>query len=179
MRRTIREYLRLFENQKKNEVLVRENKLRSLIQDIIIIEAKEDRPHHSTGVNVLSDLLKKTIPVLEIDFKKLTTNEKQRQSFINHILKAVQNTLTREKVEDEAGGEAEKNATSFNNSELAEAEINLDDQDQEMDLREPLKPVDPQILADQEKFIDVERPSRRKKEDQKNPALDFGIPRRR
>lgn len=125
----------------------------------------------------MADLLKKTIPVLEIDFKKLTTSEKQRQSYINHILKAVQNSLTREKVEDEAG--AGKNTASFNNPELAEAEINLDDQDQEMDLREPPKPVDPQILADQEKFIDVERPSRKKKEDQKNPALDFGIPRRR
>lgn len=50
-------------------------------------------PHYSTGINVLEDVIKKIVPTLEADYKKLTTNEEQRESFKNHILNAVINSL--------------------------------------------------------------------------------------
>ena len=66
------------------------------------IEALEEKqtadvdptPNKSTGINVLEDLLKKIVPVLEDDFKLLTTEDEQRQSFRAHIVKAVVDTLT-------------------------------------------------------------------------------------
>lgn len=50
-------------------------------------------PHYSTGINVLEDLLKKIVPILETDYKKLTTDKKQRISFKEHILNATINAL--------------------------------------------------------------------------------------
>lgn len=50
-------------------------------------------PHYSTGINVLEDLLKKIVPILETDYKKLTTDKPQRDSFREHILNATINVL--------------------------------------------------------------------------------------
>ena len=50
-------------------------------------------PHPHTGINVLEDLLKKIIPVIEADYKILTTNPKQRESFRAHIVNAIQNAI--------------------------------------------------------------------------------------
>lgn len=50
-------------------------------------------PHYSTGINVLEDLLKKIVPILETDYKKLTTDKAQRESFKEHILNATINAL--------------------------------------------------------------------------------------
>jgi hypothetical protein len=50
-------------------------------------------PHYSTGINVLEDLLKKIVPILETDYKKLTTDKSQRDSFKEHILNATINIL--------------------------------------------------------------------------------------
>ena len=50
-------------------------------------------PHYSTGINVLEDLLKKIVPILETDYKKLTTDKPQRDSFREHILNATINIL--------------------------------------------------------------------------------------
>ena len=57
-----------------------------------------DSPHRSTGINVLEDLLKKIVPILEEEFKLLTTDADQRQSFRAHIINAVQRTLAPSKV---------------------------------------------------------------------------------
>lgn len=65
----------------------------------------------------MTDLLKKIIPVLEIDYKKLTSNIEQRRSFRAHIIRATQNALRTEKIDDEAGIK--------NNLELVEVGINL------------------------------------------------------
>jgi hypothetical protein len=69
----------------------------------LILEAVEPVPHSSTGINVLKDLLKKIIPVLEADFKKLTTEDDQRKSFRAHIVNAVENSLLPNKTNEEAG----------------------------------------------------------------------------
>ena len=88
------------QNQKTNE----ETKLRSIIQDLIKEAASdpEETPHKSTGINVLEGLLKKIVPVIEIDFKKLTTAQEQRDSYKAHILTAIENALAPARVMDVA-----------------------------------------------------------------------------
>ena len=82
-----------------------EDKLRSYL--VKLIEADVGSPHGSTGINVLEDLLKKIIPQLEIEYKKLTTDPDQRASFRTHILNAIQNSLAPTKISDKAGSEEE------------------------------------------------------------------------
>lgn len=85
-----------------NEVL----SLRDLVHDMILVEAaaadSEKDPHDATGLNVLEDLLKKIIPIIETDFKMLTTDISQRESFRAHIIHAIRNTLAPVKVNDKA-----------------------------------------------------------------------------
>ncbi len=50
-------------------------------------------PHPHTGINVLEDLLKKIIPVIQADFKILTTSPDQRQSFRAHLVNGIQNSI--------------------------------------------------------------------------------------
>ena len=77
--------------------LLEEQKFRQLIRGLILKEKADEQPKHdSTGINVLEDLLKKIIPQLQTDYKTLTTDQSQRQSFRAHILNAVQNALSPE-----------------------------------------------------------------------------------
>jgi len=67
--------------------------LRALIRKILNEAETDKTQHRSTGINVLEDLLKKIVPVLEQDYKMLTTKVEQRKSFSAHIVSAVENTL--------------------------------------------------------------------------------------
>jgi hypothetical protein len=121
----LREYIRkgiqivVEKRQQNKNTLSEEVKLRKVIRELIqevAIDDNEPSPHQSTGINVLEDLLKKIIPVLEIDFKKLTTSLEQRQSFRAHIINAVENTLAPSKI--------------VSNPSLEEdVSINVDDED--------------------------------------------------
>jgi len=65
--------------------------------------------HDSTGINALEDLLKNTnvLSVLQTGYKSLTTDLQQRESYKNHILNAVKNSLAPEESRKEAGEDAE------------------------------------------------------------------------
>ena len=114
LRENIRHMIRYVKQKKQNEEYV----LRSLIREMMDIEFKNltesqtpdvnPTPNKSTGINVLEELLKKIIPVLEVDYKSLTTDNSQRDSFRAHIINAVVNTLTPAKVNTDAGEEAEE-----------------------------------------------------------------------
>tara|TARA_B100000809_G_C15120054_1_gene523966 strand:+ start:716 stop:1486 length:771 start_codon:yes stop_codon:yes gene_type:complete len=105
LRENVRNAIKLFLRKKalsaKREKL-EEKKLRSLIQGLISEVGATDVPsetaHASTGINVLEDLLKKVIPILEEDFKALTTSDVQRKSFRAHVIQAVINSLTPDNV---------------------------------------------------------------------------------
>jgi len=97
LRLYIRKAIRLYKENKKQQELLEEQKFRQLIRGLILQEKAEDQPKHdSTGINVLEDLLKKIIPQLQTDYKIMTTDPSQRQSFRAHILNAVQNVLSPE-----------------------------------------------------------------------------------
>ena len=69
LRKLIRKALVIRENKKKHaekQAVLEEQRFRSVIRKLIAEAATEDVPHESTGINVLEDLLKKIIPVLEV-----------------------------------------------------------------------------------------------------------------
>lgn len=68
--------------------------IQSILSEVISeAAASEPAPHSNTGINVLEELLKKIIPIIEADYKTLTTSAEQRDSFRSHIINAIQNTL--------------------------------------------------------------------------------------
>jgi hypothetical protein len=100
LRKVIRKGISVVMEKKKEarkQALLEENQLRQVIRKLIkettAVADNDPAPHKATGINVLEDLLKKIIPVLEIDFKKLTTSSEQRQSFRSHIIQAVEDVL--------------------------------------------------------------------------------------
>ena len=112
LRENIRHMIRHVKQKKLNQ----ESELRDVIRSFmdhelgaIIREGQtpdvQPTPNKSTGINVLEELLKKIIPVLETDYKSLTTDNSQRESFRSHIINAVINTLTPAKVNTAAGGD--------------------------------------------------------------------------
>jgi hypothetical protein len=121
-----------------------ERKLRSLIRKLMV-ESDEKTPHRSTGINVLEDLLKKIVPQLEQEYKKLTTSEEQRESFRTHIINAVQNSLAPTKASAEAESPEEKEKAIDIYEGEGEIEINVGD-DEELDVESP----------DDEAFIDID-----------------------
>ena len=115
LRKIIREGIKRInqkiENEKKQEVL-EEQRLRKAIRKMILQEGtttgdSDPAPHKSTGINFLEKLLKNIIPTLEDDYKTLTTSKGQRESFRNHILKAIQDTIEPLKVTSQANSEVD------------------------------------------------------------------------
>jgi hypothetical protein len=123
LRGKIRQLLELTKRKKAlaaEKAAIDEGALRDLIRrmvDVSILQEaavgdNDPTPNKSTGINVLEDLLKKIVPVLETDYKALTTDDEQRRSFRSHIINAVVNTLTpveinRDAEEDSGGLEEE------------------------------------------------------------------------
>jgi hypothetical protein len=109
LRNYIKKAIKIIQDKKIEEgdqVIAEEKQLRDYIINLIE-SGTVGSPHGSTGINVLEDLLKKIIPQLEIEYKKLTTTPEQRESFRTHILNAIQNSLAPTKISDKAGSEEE------------------------------------------------------------------------
>ena len=104
-------------------------------------------PNKSTGINVLEDLLKKIIPVLETDYKILTTSVEQRNSFRSHVIQAIVQTLKPVEVNNDAVGLNE------------DIEIELTDDE-----------------ADENKFIDIRTDAEKQADvEPADPREEFGI----
>ena len=158
LRDNIRSLIKFVKQKRLNE----EKELRVIIRSLIDHEVKQlnevstpdndPTPNKSTGINVLEDLLKKIVPVLEDDYKLLTTDAEQRTSFRSHIVNAVVDTLTPAEANNEAGGDEEP----IGIDEVVDIEIGDD--------------------ADDEKFIDIRTDSEKSAEEEpEDPREDFGI----
>jgi hypothetical protein len=78
-----------------------EEPLRQIIRQLLREgDVSDVHPHRATGINVLEDVLKKAIPTLRADFKRLTTDKAQRDSFRAHIINAVKQQLAPSMVND-------------------------------------------------------------------------------
>ena len=106
IRKAIKVVLKRKEDSKNREML-EEEKLREVIRMLIKEEAAE-APSESTAINVLEELLKKIIPVLEEDFKSLTTSKEQRESFRAHVLNGIENLLAPAEVNADVDSEEEE-----------------------------------------------------------------------
>ena len=108
LRKFIRKGIQVVLEKRKNkdkQALLEEQKLRSFIQALIKeveVPDNDPAPNKYTGINQLEKLLKKIIPVIEDDFKQLTTSLEQRQSFRSHIINAVENSLAPSRVNKSA-----------------------------------------------------------------------------
>jgi len=146
LRENIRHLIRYVKNKKLNEEIEIKNNLKKLLRlelKAMLNEAEvpdvDPAPNKSTGINVLEQLLKKIVPVLQTDYKSLTTSEEQRKSFRAHIVNAVVNTLTPAKINNQAS----------KNSETLEEVIDID-------------------ITDDDKFIDIRTDAEKKAEEEAN-----------
>ena len=142
LRDNIRNMLKTALRKRANNSLQEERTLRNAIRNIILEKtAVPDKvPHRSTAINVLEDLLKKIVPVIEVDFKSLTTDQIQRESFRAHLVNGIENLLAPSEVNMAAPGEAPDIMENV-------IELFLNEQDINVDIAAP----------DEEKFIDVGR----------------------
>ena len=166
---TLRENIRHLIKFVKAKKQIDEKQLRESIKTLAQLELSQmlqerevaevdPTPNKSTGINVLEDLLKKIIPVLQTDYKSLTTSMEQRESFRAHIINAIVTTLTPVEINNEAG------------EEEAELDSNLDE---EIDIE-----IGDEADGDMDKFIDIRTDAEKKaeKEEEKaDPRDDFGI----
>ncbi len=91
----IRSYVRKRISSQLNKQKLAENKIRQAVRKLLIEVTADTKeaPAKSTGINVLADLLEKIVPIIEGDYKMLTTSPEQRESFKNHIIQAVKGAL--------------------------------------------------------------------------------------
>jgi len=167
LRENIRELIRFVKEKKAKTNLNEEAQLRSIIKSFLDYELttlnevavpdNKPTPNKSTGINVLEDLLTKIIPVLETDYKLMTTNPEQRESFRAHIINAVIKTLTPAIMNDKA--EEDTVAES-----IVDEEIDVDI-------------VDDEDITDDEKFIDIRTDAEKAQdedEEEVDPRDEFG-----
>jgi hypothetical protein len=163
LRNSIRQAIRVVKKKRsltEQTKVADELKLREYVRKLINVEARllkeggtpdnDPAPHGNTGINVLEDLLKKIIPILETDYKLLTTSLEQRESFRSHIVNAVVGALT----PVEANNDAEQLDDTNEIQEELEIDI-VDDEDQ--------------------KFIDIDPDASVEPEEEEDPRSDFGI----
>ena len=97
LRKYIRNKIQLMKEAQHKEEGPLRDVIRQLIQEGDISDV---HPHRATGINVLEDVLKKAIPTLRADFKRLSTDKSQRDSFRAHIINAVKEQLAPSLVND-------------------------------------------------------------------------------
>ena len=121
--------VKLSESKTSDDMLLRQK-----IRNMVLVEKTDFAPHGNTGINVLTDLLERILPIVERDYKSLTTSTDQRQSYRSHFVKAVQNTIGSLRVVEEPADKSavakapdeEEKPTGMSAAELEEAESEFD-----------------------------------------------------
>ncbi|MEC9044798.1 MAG: hypothetical protein VX879_03740 [Pseudomonadota bacterium] len=148
LRENIRKVIKESLSQRKAQKLIEKDEkfaLRSLIKELILEAEADIAPHESTGINVLEDLLKKIVPQIEGDFKTLTTDKAQRDSFRAHILKATENTIAPKSAmyNDGEATQPEEEELELEGEELMEPETEDGAPDGSLGAAAPAPEVDP------------------------------------
>jgi len=161
LRESIRRVIAIVKQRKKAKLTEQqegEMYLRTIIRRLIKEASTPDQdpsPGKSTGINVLEDLLKKIIPILQDDYKLLTTSEEQRDSFRAHIVNGILKTIKPVEVANAAGQPLD----------VATAET-----EEIIDLSEVID-VD---IGDEDKFIDIEKDEPDEDVEELSPQEEFG-----
>jgi len=156
----LREHIRRKLKKQLIEEKQQEKALRSIIKKMLTEgDLSDTHPNRSTGINTLEDILKKSIPTLRTDYKKLTTDKKQRDSFRAHIVNAVIDALKPEQVNasylqgdatgadsalmaEPTGSEIGGDALDDDLAALEEADIEIDIEDDEGEKKIPVEDDD-------------------------------------
>ena len=126
----IREHVRKRITLKLEQQRLAEEKIRKVVRKLIEAETGTEEASRSTGINVLADLLEKVIPTIENDYKMLTSDKEQRDSFRNHIVHAVENALRPIEAQGQAEDQLENIEYEIDRDTLLEKiSIDLDPQD--------------------------------------------------
>ena len=183
--KTLREHIRRKLKSPLSEQIKQEYHLRRVIRKLLREgDLSDTHPHRSTGINTLEDVLKKSIPTLRTDYKKLTTDENQRKSFRAHIVKAIIDALKPETVNAQylQGGEGGSSALlseptgggEGGDMDVEDVDLGLDDEGEEEEdedleaLEEAEIEIDIDEEGDEEKKVPVED------DDEPSPEEEFG-----
>ena len=136
LRENIRKIINIVKTRKlndKKQSLTEEKVLRNIVRSLLQEEAVADfAPNQSTGINVLEELLKKIIPVLEEDFKSLTTNKEQRESFRAHIVNGIEGLLAPAEVNADAPTPGEEKALTELLNVINELDVTVGGEEEKM-----------------------------------------------
>ena len=174
----LREYIRKKISKTINEQEKKEYRLRQVIRKLLREgDISDVHPHRSTAINTLEDVLKKAIPTLRTDYKRLTTDASQRESFRAHILKAMKDSVapSMNNAKYGEGGALLSEPSNLEGEEEPEAEEETDVLDAEEEIGdelEALEEADVQIdltdKEDDEKKLNVEP------DEEPDEKADFG-----
>ena len=173
----LRQYVRKKISKMIQEQEEKEFQLRQVIRKLLKEgDISDVHPHRSTAINTLEDVLKKAIPTLRKDYKNLTTDKSQRQSFRAHILKAMKDVvapaMNNAKYGD--GGTLLSEPTALSSDESPDEETG-DDLDAELaaleeaEVQIDVTDEDPQDKPEDEKKLNVEP------DEEPDEKEDFGI----
>tara|TARA_Y100000592_G_scaffold46384_1_gene73615 strand:+ start:4378 stop:5220 length:843 start_codon:yes stop_codon:yes gene_type:complete len=163
--------------KRKKEQYLAEKIIRKKIQRII--EAKKQVRYDNTGLNVLDDLFMNTnlLSTLETEYNSLTTSEKQRVDFKNHIINSIVNLF---KIEDAAGArkgpekEEETLAESLRRL-LSEQDIDVEVGDEEPDISITVSDDDIPVVGPKAREEKEDEEEDENKEPEGEPSDDTGI----
>ena len=170
------------EEKRKQKEILEEKHFRKIVREVIVEAVKRTAsPHESTGINTLEDLLRTIVPTLEVDYKRLTTNAEQRQSFRAHIINAVENSLA------PTDANASQPRTGSGNVNLGDDEpVERTEKPQNFQQSEEIPVKNDDLMeniaiyeeepADQSKFIDINgEKEKQEKEEPADPRDAFGV----
>lgn len=159
----------LFETKKQEE------DLRLIVRQLLREgDLSDTHPHRSTGINTLEDVLKKSIPTLRVDYKKLTTDERQRKSFRSHIVKAVLDALKPEEVNAAYLQGGESGSSSLLSEPTGEEGLKDDELELEDDELEALQEVEIEIDDEEQELEDDNKKIPVEDDDEPSPEEEFG-----
>lgn len=139
------------QEQQKGELYLRKI-VRHLISEAEVAD-EDPAPGATTGRNALDQLLKKVIPILEENFKLLTTDPAQRISFRAHIVNAIKNSLKPQRIDNLVAASGAEEAEPIEE----EVEIDIEDEDE----------MPPE-------FIDIDKDEEEPEEEPASPQEEFG-----
>ena len=122
----IRTHIRKKVSEKIATKRLAETKIRKVIRKLLETATGADEASKSTGINVLASLLEKIVPILEDDYKMLTTSDQQRESFKNHIVQAVKNALRPIESQDDAEDRVSENTVFEVDASLLGEKLKID-----------------------------------------------------
>ncbi len=177
--KVLREYIR----KKISKVMLQQERQEYELRKVIKRLLKEGdisdiHPHRSTAINTLEDVLKKAIPTLRTDYKRLTTDKSQRDSFRAHILKAMEDSVapSLNNAKYGEGGTLLSEPTNLEAEEPAEeAEEDFEETEEQGDLEDELAAleeaevqIDLTDKEDEDKKLNVEP------DEEPDEKADFG-----